>query len=357
MALLCSVGCSGASPTPAMTEEAVLASDDSVFTHQEWEPVPVVPVPLGPYDMIGRAGRLVFAYGTLWVVDASGDPFVHLLSAKSGEHLRSLGRSGEGPGDFSGLSLIAVRPGHPAEGWALDGGLQRLTALSSTSDIPPRVVQPAIRGLREMAWLDSTSLLVLTTRDTAHLALLDTLGQVLLVGPGVLLGPDSIPRNLRLQQSALAKFCVRPDGSRFAVAYRFAGRLAFHDAALALVGTAEVPYPSDGQFIRSKQTGEWVERSRRLFYISCTASQDHLYVLFSGRLQDKAHSAIYGPGITSGTFVQVFNWDGALERVLRLTHEVISIAQDGDSLLYGSSPVTDTLFKYRIPPPIQGGVR
>ncbi len=352
------LGCAEApSPSPtALTPEAVLASDDSVFSHDGWSLDTLTPTPFGPYDRIGVASWISYADGTVWLTDGSGDPFLHLIAAGSGAYLRSAGRMGDGPGDFSSAWHAAIRPGHPSEGWVLDVGLQRLTAVFRDPETPPRVIRQAVLGLTEIAWLDSTRLLVLTRRDTAHLSVVDTVGQVLQMSPGVLLGPDSVPRPLRVQQSALAKVCVRPDGDRFALAYRRAGRLAIHDATLRLIRTAEVPFPSEGQFGVSKRMGEWGERSRRLFYIACTASQDHLYALFSGRLQDSTTTPIYGTGKTSGTFVHVFNWEGALERIFYLTHEVISIVQVGDSVLYGSNPMTDTLFTFRIPP-AQGGVR
>lgn len=109
-------GCAETVPPLGVTPESVLASDDSVFTHEELDPIDLDPGILGPYDMVGRAGRLFFSEGQIWLIDRAGDPFLHLIAATSGEHLQAWGRSGEGPGDFSNVWQVAIRPARPTEG-------------------------------------------------------------------------------------------------------------------------------------------------------------------------------------------------------------------------------------------------
>lgn len=58
-------------------------------------------VPFGPPELIGRALQLMASDRYLVVTDFK-PPYIHVLDAVTGGHIRSFGLQGEGPGDFPG---------------------------------------------------------------------------------------------------------------------------------------------------------------------------------------------------------------------------------------------------------------
>jgi hypothetical protein len=69
---------------------------------------------------IGRPGSLVIQQRLLWVGDMAGDPFLHVIDLASRKIVRSMGRPGEGPGDFKYLTDLMLRPGDDEAVWAFD---------------------------------------------------------------------------------------------------------------------------------------------------------------------------------------------------------------------------------------------
>lgn len=64
--------------------------------------------PFGPSDLIARALQMTAAENYLFVTDFKA-PYVHVLDPVTGDHIRSFGLQGEGPGDFlSTPSLVAA---------------------------------------------------------------------------------------------------------------------------------------------------------------------------------------------------------------------------------------------------------
>jgi hypothetical protein len=76
------------------------------------------------FNQIAGVGRL--ADGTV-VVGDGGAQEVRFFGS-DGRHLRSVGRSGEGPGEFLGLSVVGVGPS--GQVWAYDFSLRRITWFS-----------------------------------------------------------------------------------------------------------------------------------------------------------------------------------------------------------------------------------
>ena len=77
---------------------------------------------------IGLPSDIVAAGGLLWVKDLAGDPYLHVIDAENGEVLASLGRRGDGGGEFQG-GINGMRHFFPDTTalWAFDPTGQRLT--------------------------------------------------------------------------------------------------------------------------------------------------------------------------------------------------------------------------------------
>jgi hypothetical protein len=90
-----------------------------------------------------------------------------------------------------------------------------------------------------------------------------------------------------------------------------------------LLGRAQSPYEfaidymlDGGEFMAGPRT--------RKGYSSVAASDSLVFALFSGR----AEAHFPGRHGSHGEFVHVFDWDGRLDRVIRLDREVVGIATD-----------------------------
>jgi len=92
--------------------------------------------------------------------------------------------------------------------------------------------------------------------------------------------------------------------------------------------------------------GELAYIGRRNAYRSCSATQDLLFALFSGRLD----SAYEGGARQSGRFVHVFDWEGELRAVFELDRDiaVITVNSSGTAL-YASSYIDAHIYRYDLP--------
>jgi hypothetical protein len=105
-----------------------------------------------------------------------------------------------------------------------------------------------------------------------------------------------------------------------------------------------VPFPNNGDF-EQDAAGNWQAYVPREYYRDCAATRTHLYALFSGRLSSK-----YPPGEAGqGAYLQIFTWDGKLERVLRLGRAANAFAMTDDTTLYTTTLATDTIYRYLLP--------
>lgn len=63
------------------------------------------------------------------VLDDSGNPYVHVLDANTGDLLASYGGTGKGPGDFQSPGDMLSYPGHRDRAWIFDFALKRITEI------------------------------------------------------------------------------------------------------------------------------------------------------------------------------------------------------------------------------------
>lgn len=335
------LGCDGRSSKGGVGRES---EPDSILAHDSFQPQLLNPRTAFVYQAIGAGARIAVGSGAVWVGDADGDPFIHILRLGGDPVTRSVGRQGEGPGEFQSAAAISFRRDDSTAAWVFDVSQQRLTRVGRDFGSSPRIIAPRASGVVRAAWLGTAHLVGLVRGDTVRYVTFDDHGAAERSLPVPLLGSGQVSSSARIAQTANGFLCTSPDGGMFAFAFAFAGRVDLVSAASNRILKARVPYPTDGQFERDSRTGKWHQVTLRNYYEDCAASDRFVYALFSGRVG----SPQYGLTAYNGVFVHVFDWTGRLARVLKLGHEASSIAVLGDSLLYASTWQSDTVWSYNL---------
>jgi hypothetical protein len=256
---------------------------------------------------------------------------MEILDAETGAVVGAFGRRGQGPGEF--INPPKVVPGRgpqtaPAvRAWLFDSYQGRLT-LADLSGLA--VLDSVDITLEEhawdLAWIED-SLLVGAGRDSANaFRIFDTNGRVLRRIRADRTGFEKVPQP-DIQSARHNVMCVDPQGSRLALAYRWASRVEIYSTQGHYLGRARTPHA----FV------PWIDRhplkripvfhtgspNVRAAYYDCAATDTHVFALFSGRLHKdfrrKQHQCWY---------VHVFDWSGNLVRVIRLDHGASSVAVD-----------------------------
>ncbi len=347
LALAGGVGCSGDKAAPV--EDAA----NTVFAVQ------AEPVVSGP--LFGTIHRLATDGRTLWVADFAGDPFLHAVDLATGQVRASVGRAGDGPGDYR--SVLALLPARRAAAvWVFDPVGRRLTLVDSSArvvaDDHSMVTLPASPRILAVARLGDRFVARAFSDDASRrMLLLGPSGQIVGGAVADLLGDETVPERQRQNASVNAALCARPDGTRFAVAFRYAGRIEIRDSLAGLVALAGVPVASNGDFQPNAQ-GQPVWHSGRAFYEDCAATDGHLFALFSGWDERDPER---GQNVRESGYadrVHVFDWAGALVGSLALGQRVTSIMLDADrGVLYGAGTGTSTVYRFELPGEFRPGGR
>lgn len=298
--------------------------------------------------VIARPSTMVIQGRWLWMNDESGDPFIHAIDLRSGRVVRSLGRAGEGPGDFRQVMQLTLRPGDTTGVWAYDVSQRRLTRLSRTAQNSHTIIRSQHTGpTLRMVWLAADRLLIVGSADTARIVLADGTGRVREVRSGAVLGRSEVPVQTRIGASEGVQVCPSPSGDRFGVGYSNAARVELYASTGVLLGLMRGPSwgLELGDFVRNRE-GVWGLPRVRYYYRGCSATSRFYYGLFAGRT-DAA-----GPEGTKrwdAPFVHIFDWTGALRLVLELDQYAEGIAVDGDSVLYAGGGAMEGIYRYRLP--------
>jgi hypothetical protein len=326
------------------------------FDHSTFDSELLRGVVLSAAPAIGRPFQLRSIGDWLVIADGIRDPALHMLDRRTGELVRSVGRNGEGPGDFASSPRLHVRPGDSAVVWAWDSRLGRLTRVDPVA--PPASwvvvnVEPvpgagfAGRGTPwNIAWLEPDRLVGVHASDSAHFSILSPAGKVLGTVPGELLGPNEASRYERLQATMSGLSTCAWPGRGYALIYHSVGRIEFYDRDAHRVRLADVPFPSE-PFTEDDQGKPRLDNSTN-YYRACVVHGDRLYAAFSGRRDsdyEPSDAARY-----AAEFVHVFGWDGALRTVYRLDRDVYSMdipAEGG--VIYAGSPTTAAVYRFAFP--------
>lgn len=278
----------------------------------------------------------------LVLVDRRADHPIHVLDAESGELVRSLGREGDGPGEFRALRSVSAVPGSGSAFWAFDMRQSRLTYVDLADEAALERPWEA-----EMVRLETTAGVTGVDVDRDRNVIASGLfaeGRLGLFAPdGRMLGAvGTLPMNPEvdapanvLQHAYVGKMEAHPDRSRLAIALRHASWIEIRDTDGALIAktesavdpfepTFDVTDAEKGPAMRSDET-------LRFGYVDVAATESRIYGLYSGRTRAG------NPGSANfGDQVHVFAWTGELLEVIELDEDLIALAVEADgSTMYG----------------------
>ena len=128
LVLILAAGCTDEVPRG----EAILAQLETA--EAEWPTIRAVRSFTDP--TFGRLNRVRLIGDRLVLGDGLGDPWIHIVNANNGSTIRSVGRTGEGPGDMKGVRAILVRPHTTEFAWVFDMELQRFTEIDLRDSLP-----------------------------------------------------------------------------------------------------------------------------------------------------------------------------------------------------------------------------
>jgi hypothetical protein len=274
----------------------------------------------------------------LVLIDVAADSVIHVLDRTDGSTVQSFGRRGGGPGEFQGAWKIERVQGSDAQFWIYDLNLRRLTHIDLDTDFE----DPGHREHRSITLISETTIIDPVWVDTVLVALgfhpegrfgfYDRRGKLLRTAGELPADEIDVPATIR-QQAYQSVLRPSPDRSLLAAATRHADMLDIYRRDGTLVASARPPF----SFVPSYE----IQKSRenlviatgddlRFGYLSLATTADHIYALFSGRTRRGF------PGVANyGEYVHVFDWSGALVRVLRLDASSIGITVDeGGTRLY-----------------------
>lgn len=322
-----------ASSLPELTPDAVFADDS-----------------LGWIVEIALAGDRVVA------LDALLEPAVHIVDLETSRRLGAYGHQGDGPGEFKDPEqIVSGASTSPDEAWILDGIHQRLTRLSLQEVEAGTAVDP------ETFRLDgpNAGALVRVSDGTWFAGGWITDGRVgryhadrsydrTIVGfpPEVMEAPGTT-----LLQAYESWVVADPGGERLAAATLLGGLLEIFDHDGRPIAQAAVPDPFQPVWAQGRSRGGRavmaIGPETRYGFTDLAATQRYLYGVFSGRRVDED-----GP-VWASRDVQVYTWDGAYVKTLRLDRAAEAIAiDDSDTWLYASGPEpTPWIGRFRLPEP------
>lgn len=293
-------------------------------------------------EVLAMPGDLALVGDHLVLLDGQGDSAVRVYRAATGQHLRSFGRMGHGPGEFQSVWSIDPVPGSPGAFWVYDLQLQRMTRVDLLRDFGQgrgygrRIV--TLRGsgpATSPVWIGD-SLLVSPGyfSEPARLAHFDAGGRMLRVVGEPPPGDPGVPVAVR-QHAYRSKALPNPGRSLLAVATRHADRLEVHRPDGTVAARAGRPLEFEPVYQTAMRGGEPAMASGedlRFGYIDLATTSRHIYALYSGLRRADA------PGRASfGRTVRVFDWNARLVRVIELDGPYFSIAVDAaDRRLYAT---------------------
>lgn len=279
--------------------------------------------------------------GHLVLVDRYADHPIHIVDATEGELLRSLGRAGDGPGEYRQLSSIAPVPGSSTAFWAYDMGLARLTyvdlADEGTLQRPweARLMTLQSDGARVtgIEWTSEDRFLAAGFFPDGRLGEFGADGEMRGVLGALPSNPNHAPASV-LQHAYMGTLKAHPEGSRLALALRHASVIEIRDADGSLIARTVGPQEDFEPKFETADTERGAKMrsgsDMRFGYIDMAVTGDRIYGLFSGRTREG-----YSGRATLGRYIHVFDWDGTLEEVIEVEDDLIAIAVPSDgSTLY-----------------------
>ncbi|MCZ6917103.1 MAG: BF3164 family lipoprotein [Gemmatimonadetes bacterium] len=303
------------------------------LSHSKLNPTSVVGEVLFDGDILGMPMDIALLGDNLVVLDHSADSAVQVIDSRTGKLVRRFGREGAGPGEFGLALALDPVPGSQSEFWVYDSWLGRQTYVDLDEEffkqgkLGDKIVNlqmegPSLGPVRT----DRNTSLSLGFYETGRLAVFDDDGAQIATVAKLPAG-DGLPAYVR-QQAYQATLVAHPSRALFAATNRYASLIEI--------------YNSDGSRVRIKNGPVLVEPSygweedgegpyivqgedTRLGYVDGSASNDHLFALFSGRTREGGNGQAY-----MGRFVHVFDWEGNFVTAIQLDTHVAAITVDQD---------------------------
>ena len=290
-------------------------------------------------DELGMPTWMATVGSRLVVIDAIADPALHVIDRGTGDLTRSLGRWGEGPGEFQSVWSLDPVAGSASELWVFDVALRRTTYV----DLRDEYFEQELLGEQSINLISPATVtgVMRTNRDElvgpgafdgGRLGFFDTNGRLVETRGPIPRVDQNLPPIAR-QHMFQSRAVSHPEHNLFAVASRYATSLEIFgaDGSLVALGQAPIEITPDAASV-TQQYGFTPGEQTKFGYVDVAASRDFIFALFSGRtlagFEDRSNY---------GREVHVFDWDGALRGVIRLEIDAIGLAVDEDSnSLYAS---------------------
>ena len=306
-------------------------------------------------DSLGWIVEIALAGDRVVALDALLDPAVHVVDLKGPRRLGSYGRQGDGPGEFKDPEqIVAGAAESPDDVWILDGSHQRLTRVSLREIQADTAVTPETVPLNG----PNAGALVRTPDGTWFAGGWITDGRIGRYHPDrsydrTIVGfpPGAEAPGMTLLQAYESWVVADPAGERLAAATLLGGLLDIFDREGALIARAAVPDPFQPAWAQGRSRNGRavmaVSPATRYGFTDLAATRRYLYGVFSGRRVDED-----GP-VWASQDVQVYTWDGAYVKTLRLDRAAEAIAIDASGTwLYASGPEpTPWIGRFRLPEP------
>ena len=331
-----------------------IASDDRPPTSEAVSVLDLQGVVQHQGEHLGMPMGLAAFGNTLVAIDRYADRSVHVVDIDTGNLRGSVGRKGEGPGEFKAAYSID-RVANTDELWVFDAGTQRLTrvdlsALDSDGGWAREFV--SLRGSARVVNPVRTAagdVLAVGLFPEGRFGVFNREGEQVDVRGALPEWSEPIPPGV-LQHAFTGTIKSDPARQRFAVGARHAGLLEIFDASGRKLARAQVPVEFEPRFTvnvrQDRPPSMGSGNDLRFGYVDVATTDDRVYGLFSGRLRGE-----YPKSATYAREVHVFDWEGRLETIIRLDSDVISIAVDErDETLYAirHDPLP-AIMKYELP--------
>jgi len=283
-------------------------------------------------DTLGRPGDLLRVGPYLVIADSYGDPPLHVVRASDGAYVRSLGRPGEGPGEFSHVwSLLSVPTAEEAF-WAFDSQLRRLTYvdlkryLADDFTLGEQLISFTSEGLLiSPAWIADTLLISSGFFMEGRIGHFDSTGKMLRLVGITPPGGEKIPVPVR-QHAYRSVLKTRPDGSLVVLGTRHADQLELYRVDGTRLAVIRGALKFDPKYtVKNREGGSSMVTGNdfRFGFIDLATTQEYIFALYSGRTREA-----YPGRANFGETVHVFDWSGQLIHTYELDADVISIVVD-----------------------------
>ena len=316
----------------------------AVFDHAGLPLLKIHAETLSAANTLGKPSFLALNGSRLWISDRGGNPFLHIVDTATGRIIRSHGRRGDGPEEFRDVVNLLPDPVDQSKVLAWDARY-RLMRVSETRGVEAGYISPQNQRPAYVFPAGRNQFLGFRYSDSSAFVLFDAAGRILRTASMTLPGDSAVVRRQRQLAITGAFICTKTDFSGFALVHSNFGRIELFDSLARKVGNARVPYPSEPTFEKNATTQQAAFKQLRSFYQGCAFSDQYLFALFLGKSLNES-----SPSVTGGRYVHVFDYSGALVRVLELDAEISILTVDrAGRKLYGTSWTEALLFKATIP--------